>query len=407
MNATETLPRPPGVAEPHTSAAAGDRRANVVMHVVGCPSVQHGSFEDYLLSLARACGQRGMTLVLVYPDVPASREWVAALSGAGAIIEVIPRVRRPGVACISSLLAAFHKHRPAVVHANFGRVGYLAVLAARACRAPLVFLTKHQMSDPMPSIRHVVAFRVLSRVAHRTFCVSEPMRAQLAGMGVSEHRTGVALLGVDLERFRPDAACRDRVRRSLGLSLKARVVLAVSHLRPGKGLEFLLPAMASVADHIADAVLFIAGTGAMRRDLEARARSSGLSERVRFLGMRRDIPELLCAADAFVCPSLSEGACSSVLEAMAAGKPVATTPVGYAAELIEDGRNGLVVPPEDPTALAWALVRMLEDPAWRVRMGEAARATMERTLCVVGQADAMADEYMMAMPRLRSAGGVG
>ena len=103
----------------------------------------------------------------------------------------------------------------------------------------------------------------------------------------------------------------------------------------------------------------------------------GLAGRVHFLGQRDDIPDLLAALDIFVLPSHSEGVSLALLEAMAAGLPVIATAVGGLPEVVTDGVNGLLIPPQDPEALAQALARLLDDPALAKKLGENARQHVE------------------------------
>jgi glycosyltransferase involved in cell wall biosynthesis len=112
--------------------------------------------------------------------------------------------------------------------------------------------------------------------------------------------------------------------------------------------------------------------------LEALAARLGIADRVRFLGTRDDIPDLLAACDVFALPSLYEGSSLAVLEAMAARRAVIASAIGGTDELIEDGRDGLLVPPGDPEALAAALARLLNDAELRARLAANARERVER-----------------------------
>jgi glycosyltransferase involved in cell wall biosynthesis len=118
-------------------------------------------------------------------------------------------------------------------------------------------------------------------------------------------------------------------------------------------------------------VALIAGDGPARGELEAAARAAGLGERARFLGARDDKARLLAACDVFCLPSRHEGLGVAALEAMAAGRAVVATRVGGLGEAVVDGRTGLLVPPDDPLALAEALARVLGDRELRERLGRA------------------------------------
>ena len=122
----------------------------------------------------------------------------------------------------------------------------------------------------------------------------------------------------------------------------------------------------------------IVGEGPDRPRLEEEIEALGLSGRVRLAGERRDVPELLAAADVFVLPSASEGLPVSVLEAMAAGLPVIASRVGGVPEQVSDGETGLLVEPGDPSDLTAALDRLIADPSLRRRLGAAGRARAEQ-----------------------------
>jgi glycosyltransferase involved in cell wall biosynthesis len=119
--------------------------------------------------------------------------------------------------------------------------------------------------------------------------------------------------------------------------------------------------------------LVLAGDGELRATLQAQVADAGLDARVRFLGVRRDVPDLLRAADVFALTSVSEGASITVLEAMASGVPSVLTAVGGNGELVRDGIEGFLVPRHDDEAAAQALIRILADDALRSRLGADAR----------------------------------
>jgi L-malate glycosyltransferase len=144
-------------------------------------------------------------------------------------------------------------------------------------------------------------------------------------------------------------------------------------LRPVKGLDLLLDAAARLTDDYPDLVCQIAGEGEMRGALEASARQRGLADRFRLLGSVADVPAFLAGLDIAVLPSRSEGMSNALLEYMAAGRAIVATSVGAAAELIDDGVHGLLVPPNDAGKLAEAIDRLLKNPGLAHRIGKAAR----------------------------------
>jgi glycosyltransferase involved in cell wall biosynthesis len=189
--------------------------------------------------------------------------------------------------------------------------------------------------------------------------------------------------GVDVSAYDLPAdtrsAARAELRAALGVGADELLWLAAGRLVAQKDVPNLLDAFAQ--HHVAHAGsrLAIAGDGELRGELSARARALGLDDVVTFLGVRADIPRLLCAADAFVMSSAWEGLPNAVMEAMAAGVPVVTTRVGGAAELVDDPTTGMLVPPRQPGALADAMNAMAKlSPEERAARGRAGLAKIAR-----------------------------
>jgi glycosyltransferase involved in cell wall biosynthesis len=171
------------------------------------------------------------------------------------------------------------------------------------------------------------------------------------------------------------------------------IVLTVARLDEQKGHRYLLEAAAQVPE----AQFVLAGDGPLRASLEAQARSLGVEERVKFLGYRTDIADLLAGCDVFVLPSLYEGLPLSILEAMSAGKPVIATHIGGTDEAVIAGETGLLVPPANPTALATAIRSVLTDRPLAQRLASAGRARVEQEFSaakMVQQVIAVYDELL-------------
>ena len=167
------------------------------------------------------------------------------------------------------------------------------------------------------------------------------------------------------------------------------LVLTVARLDAQKGYGHLLAAAATVPD----AVFVLVGEGRKKATLKRQAHALGIAERVRFLGHRNDVPDLLAACDVFVLPSLYEGLPLSVLEAMAAARPVVATAIDGTTEAVVPGVTGLLVPPADPTRLAGAIRALLEDGALARRMGEEGRARVCREFSLRRMIDGVTGVY--------------
>jgi glycosyltransferase involved in cell wall biosynthesis len=185
--------------------------------------------------------------------------------------------------------------------------------------------------------------------------------------------------GIPVDAFRGPSLERERWRNKEGFAPTDVLFVCVGGLRPQKNPALLLEGFHRGLASDPRAHLLFVGRGALKSELERRIGALGLRERVHLLGLRSDIPEILHAADVFVLSSDYEGNPLSVMEAMAAGKPMICTAVGGVPELVEDGKCGLLVRQRDVKALACAMRYMLENPEARKSMGEvSARRAVER-----------------------------
>jgi glycosyltransferase involved in cell wall biosynthesis len=192
---------------------------------------------------------------------------------------------------------------------------------------------------------------------------SNAAASRLRREGVSSRSIHVVSNGVEL----PDRAMRNRAGRPRAV--------CVANLRPEKGHDVLIEALAARPD-LRDLQVELVGDGPCRSALDAQARARGVGEQVRFLGERRDVGERLANADLFVLPSRTEALPNSVMEAMAAGLPVVACRIGGIPELVEHAVTGLLVPPDDPDALADAMAQLVANPARASALGAAARAAV-------------------------------
>ncbi len=225
-------------------------------------------------------------------------------------------------------------------------------------------------------------------VLSRLFVYAERLTAHitdtiitLTPRGVEEHvawriapkeKFRVIPSGVELEGFGSlPAEEGPAVRATLGLPQSGPVVGSVGRLDRVKGYDLLVEASAVVLRDRPEAWFVVAGDGQERRALEAQARRLGVAERWLFLGWQAHLEPLYPALDLSVLPSRNEGMGRAAVEALACGRPVVATAVGGVPSVVEDGVTGLLVPPEDPQALASAILHLLEDETARRRMGEA------------------------------------
>jgi glycosyltransferase involved in cell wall biosynthesis len=211
---------------------------------------------------------------------------------------------------------------------------------------------------------------IYERLVERVVSISPAVKRCLIEGGVPESRISVIPSAVDPSGLHP-VRTRDEVRRSLGVSEDKVVLLVLAALVHRKGIDVLLRALQALARDGFRPRLWIAGEGPERSSLEGLAREAGVADQVAFLGRRSDAADLLGACDVVVLPSRREGLGVAALEAMAAGRAVVASAVGGLAEAVVDRRTGLLVPAEDPGALAAALAELSSDSRLRDALGDA------------------------------------
>lgn len=309
----------------------------------------------------RAAGHRAM--LVAHPDGELRRRAAEGLE----FLPLAPRSEMD-LSAAWRLSRAIKRLRPDVVHAHDPHAVAMASLALNMSRQP--------KRAPLVAARRV-DFRLrgnaLSRWKYdqvdRFICASDAIRKILVANGLDPSRAVTVHEGIDLGRVAaaPPAALHEE----LWLPHGSPIVGNVAALVPHKGQRHLVEAAALVVREVPDARFVIAGEGELRESLEHQIKSHNLEKHVILAGFRPDVLSLHKAFDIFVMSSVMEGLGTSLLDAMACGKPVVATTAGGMPEVVEDGKSGLLVPPRDDRALAKAIIRLLKDEPLRQRMGAA------------------------------------
>jgi glycosyltransferase involved in cell wall biosynthesis len=292
----------------------------------------------------------------------------------------------PDLRALAALVTLFRRLRPHLVHARSAKARFLAPLAARLARVPVTLQTVHGWSFNNAVDRRRRLFVLLERLARRfcdaTVLVSQQDLAEGVALGIlpaAAAARGEALVirsGIDLGTIAPlDAAARLALRAAQGVADGRPVVSLVQRLSPPKTPLVFVQALPRILAARPDALAWIVGDGPLRAAAEQAAAEAGVRGQVAFLGLRKDAPHLLAASDVAVHSALREGLPRVVLEALAVATPLVATAVGGVPDVVTDRVTGLLVPPEDPAALAQAVLATLADPAAaaaRARAGQAA-----------------------------------
>lgn len=261
-----------------------------------------------------------------------------------------------------------------VLHTHMFGSNVWGTVVGRLARVPVIVAQEHTWSYEGQPIRKLLDGQLIGRFATRFVAVSEADRQRMISIEhVKPEKTAV----IPAALVRRERATGRDARADLGIPAGAPVVGTVASMRAQKAHGVLVDAFAEVLRSLPDAHLVLVGDGECRRETEAHVQGRGLTERVHLTGNRADVPDLISAFDVSALSSDYEGTPLFVFESMSLGKPVVATAVGGLREVIEDGRSGVLVPPQDPPALARALAGLLRDPARRESIAAAGRDRLE------------------------------
>jgi glycosyltransferase involved in cell wall biosynthesis len=268
-----------------------------------------------------------------------------------------------------------------IVHTHTSKGGFVGRLAARLASVPVIVHTAHGFAFHERSPRQALLFysnleRIASRWCDQIVSVSEFHRHWALDLGICNPAKILAIPNGIAFLPKPEIP-RAELRRQLRVRNNDLLILTMARLAPDKGLEYLIEAAPVLLRSERQFQIVIAGDGPVRAQLEELTRKLGVADWVTFLGFREDVSDLLAASDLVVLPSLREGLSISLLEAMAAGKPIIATSIGSHREVVSQSEIALVVPPADASALCNAILLLAQNPLQMVRLGENARALFE------------------------------
>ena len=292
--------------------------------------------------------------------------WFGRLAEAAASVTEFPvtSFRDPDAAReLWSFARWCRANRLAIVHTAELYSNIFGLPGAALARVPVRVANRREL-NPDKSVAQLALQRLGYAVAHKVVANSQAAADRLRLEGVPDRKIAVIPNGLAAAQH-PDRARGNR---------PPRRIIVVANLRSEKGHDVLIDAASDIRARFPDATFEIVGAGPERDALVARAASRGVLEAFSFLGHRDDVPARLAEADIFVLPSRSEAFPNAVLEAMAAGLPVIASGVGGILEIVNDGRTGLLTPPDDPRALAERVTALMADQALADSLGTAARA---------------------------------
>ncbi len=309
----------------------------------------------------------------------------------GVRTSVMPLAGRFNLQWFRACLRILRRERVALIHAHEFSAILCGWIVAMLAGVPFV-ATVHGKNYFWEKLRRRVTYRLVSRYGTMVVVSQDLKRFVCDKVGVAEKRVEVIYNGVAPAPTVTDEEAQ-KCKAELGISGCYPVLGVVGSLYPVKGHRFLLQAMPEILGRWPKARLLVIGRGELEVALKEQVEQLAIGANVHFLGMRQDVPRLLSLLDVFVLPSLSEGLSLALLEAMASGKPVVATLVGGNPELIDHGRTGFLVQPEDAKDLAANLMKLLSDPGMMQQFGRQAPERVRQHFSMGQMVDQYRDLY--------------
>ncbi|HEX3248834.1 MAG TPA: glycosyltransferase [Pyrinomonadaceae bacterium] len=284
-----------------------------------------------------------------------------------------------------------------VLHTHDFYTNVFGTTAGALARLPVRVASMRETAGMRTSTQKRVQ-RVAYSLAHHVVANSQAVRQVLIADGVPAEKVSVIYNGLDLKRLAPQTFSRAETLGLLGLDSETdpprRFISIVANMRHEvKDHRMFLRAARRVAEVVPDAAFLLAGEGELTDSLRELAAELGIHERTYFLGRCERVAELLSVSEICVLSSKAEGFSNSILEYMAAGRPVVATNVGGAAELIREGETGYLVPAGDDEMMAARLIDLLRDPNRSRMMGEAGKRIVEEQFSCEAQLSRTEDLY--------------
>jgi glycosyltransferase involved in cell wall biosynthesis len=274
---------------------------------------------------------------------------------------------------VYGIMGVMDQEKPDIVHlhgyraANFGRI------AARK-KGVKNIVHEHAVLNVLP--HQYVADFLLRNYTDSAIAVSNSVKEfMVRGRNIPEEKINVIQNGIRLDIFKKrDPNIVSEKRSELGIEEEYGVVGTVTRLRREKGVEYFIRSIPSILREFPETVFIIAGDGPMKDEMEQLVKNLDIAKQVKFLGFRKDVPDLLSIFDVNVVPSLSEGLPLSLIEAMAIGNAIVATEVGGLKEVGEEGKTVFFVPPKDPKAIAEKVCYLFKNKDICLKLSNYARA---------------------------------
>ena len=388
-----------GAAAPNSAAEAG--RSVGVLHLIH--TMAYGGVETVVLNWVRSLDRRRFHVRLACFANPGGTEapFIEAARRHGLEVDLVPWHRgKPVWRAARSLNALVIKHDIRIVHSHNCYADVVTLAATRLAGRPFRTITTAYVWFDYPQWKRNLIQAMNAWAMRRFDCVTahcESTRRETLKRGFSAEQVSTLICGFETHRAELTPAERSAGRAALGAGSGDTVLLSVARFYPEKAHVFLLECFAKLRVNRPDLKLWLAGVGPLEDDIRAAAQRLALGDGVRFLGFVADLPPLLMLADMQVHPALIEGVPLAICEGMAAGLPIVASEVGGLPEILDEGRNGVLVAGLDHDRFAAAVQALLEQPERARQLGQSARRFIENDYSLrtaVGRVEAAYQELI-------------
>ena len=341
----------------------------------------HSGQGRHILSLAGGLDKSKYEVRVMCPA--GNKETIEGLEKLGimAIPTPMHKLRNSKAAC--RLIAVIRDSRPHILHVHSQEAGLWARAVGWLTGVKMIVYTPHTVKIRQKRWQGAYEMweRLMGLFTHRLIALNDGQRQELIRKRIiSARKTVVIYNGIASTPFEILSGALNR--NSLAILSSHKIITQIGRLSVQKGTRYFLEAAKMVLEERPETTFLLVGEGPLAEEMRLYAETLGISPQVRFLGWRDDVPAILAATDICVLASLWEGLPYTLLEAMAARKPVVATDTDGSREVVEEGRTGFLVPPGDVPALAEKILVLLGDGELRREMGKEGRERLEKHFLV-------------------------
>ena len=372
-----------------------DKRRPIIWMI---DSLGPGGAEQLMPSILKNLKRAGFNVRICALQIRAGNPIASELERLGLPVDLVPILNLRQPFNLFHILRYLRLHRPQLLHTQLEFADILGTVAAKILGIPSVS-TVHTL-DAFPEKKSAwgrmkLRWFLLGKYCNCVIAVSEKTRLHYLQSGRLHQDKVITLYnGVDISRFKnTDASQIAKTKQALRLPLNSKVIITVAVLREPKGIQFMIEALPAILEQFPDVHYLIVGDGEYGAALSDLATVLDIKKHITFAGHRTDIPDLLACCDIFVLPTLKDALPTVLIEALAAERPIVASDVGGVPEIIENGVNGLLVAPGDPSKLANACLQLLKDNELISQIVMAGNKTVRQRFNIDSQIEQLSGMY--------------